>query len=75
MPTHRCKHICKPHKPKHKPKLAKELPPFQRTEEFQNFFPTLLKNKTPDTQTDNGHKLNKDNGLQTRWTRTPAHNS
>jgi hypothetical protein len=27
-PSHRCKHICKPHKPKHRPKLAKELPPF-----------------------------------------------
>ena len=25
-------------------------------------------------QPDNGRNLNKDNGLQTRWTRTPAHN-
>lgn len=40
-------------------------------------FPTLQKNKkTPGTtRQTNDTKLNNDNGLQTRWTRTPAANS
>lgn len=51
--------------------------PVPTQEEFQNIFPPLLKNKTPDTQTNPTKtvKLNKDNGLQTRLTRTPAGNS
>jgi hypothetical protein len=40
-------YITMPHKPTHKPKLAKEYPPFQRREEFQNLFPTLKKIKHP----------------------------
>lgn len=42
--------------------------------EFQNIFSNASKkNKTPDTQADTTMtiKLNNDNGLQTRWTRTP----
>jgi hypothetical protein len=42
------------------------------------FSPSLLeKIKTPDTQTNTTKtvELNNDNGLQTRWTRTPAGNS
>jgi len=48
------------------------LPP---KKEFQKFFPTLQKK----TQTHSRHsmtrQLNNDNGLQARWTRTPAANS
>jgi len=46
-------------------------------EKIQNiFFHPSKKIKTPDTQTNptNTVKLNNDNGLQTRWTRTPAGN-
>jgi hypothetical protein len=46
--------------------------------EIQNIFSSPSKKiKTPDTQTNptKTRKLNKDNGLQTRWTRTPAGNS
>jgi len=46
--------------------------------EIQNIFSHPSKKiKTPDTQTNPTKtvKLNKDNGLQTRWTRTPAANS
>jgi len=46
--------------------------------EFQNIFSNpSKKNKTPDTQADTTMtvKLNNDNSLQTRWTRTPAGNS
>lgn len=51
---------------------------FPTQEEIQFFFSLPLeKIKTPDTQTDMTKtvKLNKENGLQTRWTRTPAGNS
>ena len=47
-------------------------------EKTQNIFSHPSKKiKTPDTQTNPTKtvKLNKDNGLQTRWTRTPAGNS
>lgn len=47
-------------------------------EEIQFFFSLPSeKIKTPDTQTNltKTVKLNKDNGLQTRWTKTPAGNS
>ena len=58
-------------------KCGKSVPaPTQ--EEFQNIFSSPSKKiKTPDTQTDTTKtvKPNKDNGLQTRWTRTPAGNS
>jgi hypothetical protein len=37
-------------RPTHRPKIAKELPPYRPKKEFQNIFPTLQKNKTPDTQ-------------------------
>ena len=46
--------------------------------EIQNIFSSASKKiKTPDTQTNptKTRKLNNDNGLQTRWTRTPAGNS
>ena len=75
---HRCKHIYNSHKPTHRPKIAKELPPLPPREEFQNFSPTLLKKIKTRNRTDQHDmtvKLNKDNGLQTRWTRTPAGNS
>ena len=51
---------------------------FPTQEEIQFFFSLPYeKIKTPDTQTNptKTAKLNKDNGLQTRWTRTPAGNS
>ena len=51
---------------------------FPTQEEIQFFFSLPSeKIKTPDTQTNptKTAKLNKDNGLQTRWTRTPAGNS
>lgn len=47
-------------------------------EKIQNIFSRPSKKiKTPDTQTNPTKtvKLNNDNGLQTRWTRTPAGNS
>ncbi len=47
-------------------------------EEFQNFSPTILKKIKTRNRTDRHEmtvKLNNDNGLQTRWTRTPAGNS
>lgn len=50
---------------------------FPTQKEIQFFFSLPLeKIKTPDTQSDTTKtvKLNKDNGLQTRWTRTPAPN-
>ena len=57
--------------------LPKSMPaPTQ--EKIQNIFSSPLKKiKTPDTQADTKKtvKLNKDNGLQTRTTRTPAPNS
>ena len=51
---------------------------FSTQKEIQFFFSLPLeKIKTPDTQTDTKKtdKLNNDNGLQTRTTRTPAPNS
>ena len=51
---------------------------FPTQEEIQFFFSLPSeKIKTPDTQTNPTKtvKLNNDNGLQTRWTRTPAGNS
>jgi hypothetical protein len=50
---------------------------FPTQEEIQFFFSLPLeKIKTPDTQTNPTKtvKLNNENGLQTRWTRTPAGN-
>ena len=50
---------------------------FPTQEEIQFFFShPSEKIKTPDTQTNTTKtaKLNNDNGLQTRWTRTPAGN-
>lgn len=52
--------------------------PVPTQEEFQNIFSCPSKKiKTPDTQTNPTKtvKLNNDNGLQGRWTRTPAGNS
>jgi hypothetical protein len=57
--------------------LQKSVPVPTQTE-IQNIFPCPLKKiKTPDTQTNPTKtvKLNSDNGLQTRLTRTPAGNS
>ena len=57
--------------------LPKSMPaPTQ--EKIQNIFSHPSKKiKTPDTQTNPTKtvKLNNDNGLKTRWTRTPAANS
>ena len=57
--------------------LPKSMPaPTQ--DKIQNIFSCPSKKiKTPDTQAilTKTVKLNKDNGLQTRWTRTPAGNS
>ncbi len=63
--------------PTHRPKLALELAIRQAEKNFNFFSPSLHeKIKTPDTQinTTKTVKLNIDNGLQTRWTRTPAGN-
>ena len=51
-------------------KLQKSFHLSDPKNEFQNFFPTLQKNKTPDTKTypTMTVKLNNDNGLQGRWT-------
>ncbi len=56
--------------------------PVPTQEEFQNIFSSPSKKiKTPDTQSNTTKtitmtvKLNGDNGLHTRWTRTPAGNS
>ena len=52
--------------------------PVPTQEEIQNIFSSPSKKiKPPDTQTNptKTRKLNVDNGLQTRWTRTPAGNS
>jgi hypothetical protein len=49
-----------------------------QVDRIQNIFSCPSKKiKTPDTQTNTTktRKLNKDNGLRTRWTRTPAGNS
>jgi hypothetical protein len=57
--------------------LAKSvLFPTQEEIQFVFSFPSE-KIKTPDTQTNTTKavKLNNDNGIQTRWTRTPAGNS
>jgi len=60
------------------PRLAREYF-FLLPKKYLNIFsnPSKKKNKTPDTQTNMTKtvKLNSDNGLQTRWTRTPAGNS
>ena len=64
--------------PTHRPKLALELAIRHAVQNFNFFSPSLLeKIKTPDTQTNTTKtvELNNDNGLQTRWTRTPAGNS
>jgi hypothetical protein len=43
QPSHRCKHICNSHKPTHRPKIAKELPPHRPKKEFQNIFSNASK--------------------------------
>jgi len=40
---HRCKHICNSHKPTHRPKIAKELPPLPDKNEKLFFKYPLLK--------------------------------
>ncbi len=76
-PTHKITHIAKSHKPAHKPKLGKECA-FSNAERNSIFFFSLPleKIKTPNTltYTTKTVKLNNDNGLQTRTTRTPAPN-
>jgi hypothetical protein len=42
-PTNSCKHICNSHKPKNKPKIAKELPLHRLKKEF-HFFPNAKNN-------------------------------
>ncbi len=75
-PTHKSTQIAKSHKPIHKPKLGKEYA-FPNAERNSFFFSLPSeKIKTPDTQTDTTKTviINNDNGLRTRWTRTPAGN-
>lgn len=61
--------------------LQKSLHLTDPKEEFQKFYPTLIKKiktrKHTSRHTDKNmtKKLNADNGLQRRWTRTPAANS
>lgn len=77
MPTLQSHTYRSPARQPHNPSCGKSVPvPTQ--EEFQNIFSSPSKKiKTPDTQTNPTKtvKLNNDNGLQTRWTRTPAGNS
>jgi hypothetical protein len=64
--------------PTHRPKLALELAIHHAEKNFNFFSPSHHEIiKTPDTQTNPTKtvKLNNDNGLQKRWTRTPAGNS
>ena len=68
LPSHTSRHTSQ--------NLAKSVL-FPTQEEIQFFFSfPSEKIKTPDTQTNPTKivKLNKENGLQTRWTRTPAGN-
>ena len=57
--------------------LSKSLQSQRREKLFLKNFPTLQKNIKRNAQPDTTmtRKLNTDNGLQTRWTRTPAPNS
>lgn len=57
--------------------LQKSVPVPTETEIQNNFSCPSKKIKTPDTQTNpiKTVKLTSDNGLQTRWTRTPAGNN
>jgi len=69
LPSRTSRHTCQ--------NLAKSVL-FPTQKEIQFFFSLPSeKIKTPDTQTNTTKpvKLNNDNGLQTRWTRTPAGNS
>ncbi len=47
--TNRRKHICNSHKPRLKPKFAKELPPHRPKKEY-HFFLQHLKNKKRNSQ-------------------------
>ena len=82
--THKSTHIAKSHglsrpfgKPTHKPKLGKECayPNPRRNSIFFSLLLKILKHPTRKTNTTKTMKLNNDNGLLTRWTRTPAGNS
>ena len=70
-------HICKLHKPTHKPKLAKEhaSPSPRRISNF--LLQRFKKNKTPDTQANTTKTLKRsaDNGLQGRSRRIQAGNT
>jgi hypothetical protein len=57
--------------------LSKSLQSKRREKLFLKNFPTLQKNKKKQRTGDTSmtQKLNTDNGLLTRWTRTPAGNS
>lgn len=61
-------------------KLQKSFHLFDPKNEFQNIFSNAQKKiKHPNAQTNMTNKMTQDlknnNGLQTRWTGTPAHNS
>ena len=77
MPTLQSHTYRSPARQPHIPSCGKSVPvPTQ--EEFQNIFSSPSKKiNTPDTQTNTTKtvKLDKDYGLQRRWTRTPAGNS
>jgi hypothetical protein len=80
-PMHRCKHICNSHKPTHRPKIAKELPPLPPEKNYFLKFPSLL--KIFKTATHSRHKNNPtmtakptaDKDYSNSTDRTPAGNS
>ena len=78
---HRCKHICNSHKPTHRPKIAKELPPLPPGKNYFLKFPSLL--KIFKTATHSRHKNNPtmtakptaDKDYSNSTDRTPAGNT
>ena len=77
MPTHQS-HTFASRTSRHTSQSLQKSVPVPTQEEIQNIFSSPSKKiKPPDTQTNptKTRKLNVDNGLQTRWTRTPAGNS
>lgn len=78
LAKHRCKHICKPLQANPQTKVCKRAStsPMQEKLFFKISFPSkFFKTATAQTNTTMTVILNNDNGLQTRWTRTPAGNS
>jgi hypothetical protein len=77
IPTHQS-HTFASRTSRHTSQSLQKSVPVTTLDKIQNIFSCPSKKiKTPNTQakTKKTRKLNKDNGLQTRWTRTPAGNS